>query len=58
MEKLRIHLEDGFKQVTHFTLKEIFKKVIRYDDRYFQYDEIEDENVELLEQENQFEDYD
>jgi len=56
MEKLKIHLEDGFQQVIPITLAEIFKKVRSEEDRYFQYDEIEDENTELLEEE--FEDYD
>lgn len=49
MEKLKIHLEEGFKQVTPITLKGIFKKVIRYEDRYWKEDEIEDESLELLE---------
>lgn len=57
MEKLRIHLEDGFKQVTPITLKEIFKKVRSEEDRYWKEDEIEDENAELLEEEIQFRDY-
>ncbi len=57
MKKLRIHLEDGFKQVTPITLKEIFKKVRSEEDRYWKEDEIEDENAELLEEEIQFRDY-
>lgn len=58
MEKLRIHLEDGFEQVTPITLKEIFKKVRNEEDRYWEEDEVEDENAELLEEEIHFEDYD
>jgi hypothetical protein len=46
---LKIHLDDGFKQVTPDTLKGIFKKVRGEEDRYFQCDEIEDESSELLE---------
>ena len=58
MGKLKIHLEEGFKQVTSVTLKEIFIKVRREEDRYWQEDEIEDENAELLEEEIRFKDYD
>ena len=54
MEKLKIHIEDGFKQVTPTTLKEIFKKVRSEEDRYWKEDELEDENAELLEEEVQF----
>jgi hypothetical protein len=57
MQKLKIHLEDGFKQVTPITLKEIFKKVRSEEDRHWKEDEIEDKNSELTEEEIQFEDY-
>ena len=57
MEKLKIHLDDGFKQVTPLTLKGIFKKVRNEEDRYWKEDEIEDESSELLEDENQFDDH-
>jgi transposase len=56
-EKLKIHLEEGFQQVTPMTLQEIFKKVRREEDRYWKEDELEDENAELLEEELQFTDY-
>jgi len=46
MAKLRIHLEEGFQQVTPITLTEIFKKVRSEEDRYWKEDEIEDENSE------------
>ena len=46
IEKLRIHLEGGFQQVTPITLTEIFKKVRSEEDRYWEEEEIEDENSE------------
>lgn len=58
MQKLKIHLEDGFQQVTPITLKEIFQKVRIEEDRYWREDAIDDENVELLDEELLFDDYD
>ncbi len=43
-------------QVTPVTLKGIFEKVRNEEDRYWKEDEIEDENLEFLEEEIQFED--
>lgn len=58
MEKLKIHLDDGFKQVTSDTLNGILKKVRNEEDRYWKEDEIEDKTTELLEEDIQFEDND
>ncbi len=58
MEKLKTHVEEGFKQVTPLTLQEIFTKVRLEEDRYWKEDEVEDENAELLEEDIQFKDYD
>lgn len=57
MDKLKIHLEDGFKQVTSNTLKGILKKVRSEEDRYWKEDERDDENTELFEENIQFEEY-
>jgi len=56
LEKLNIHLDDGFKQVTSVTLKKIIKKVKSEEDRYWKEDEIADKAAELLEEEIHFED--
>lgn len=42
--------------MTPVTLKGIFEKVRNEEDRYWKEDEIEDENLEFLEEEIQFED--
>ena len=52
---LKIHLDDGFKQVTSVTLKEILQKVRDEEDRYWDEDEIEDEAE--YEEEVQIENY-
>ena len=57
MDKLKMHLEDGFKQVTSNTLKGILKKVRSEEDRYWEEDERDDENTELFEENIQFEEY-
>ena len=56
-QKLKTHLDDGFKQVTSVTLREILKKVRSEEDLYWKEDEIEDETAELLEEEVQIETY-
>ncbi|MCP4111625.1 MAG: hypothetical protein GY749_39910 [Desulfobacteraceae bacterium] len=58
MERLKIHLDYGFDQVTPVTLKGILKKVRGEEDRYWKEDEIEDMKSEFLEEDIQFEDYD
>ena len=52
MGKLKIHLEDGFKQLNDKSFREIMKNMREVEDKYWKEDELGDEYSDLPQEEN------
>ena len=52
MKKLKIHLEDGFKEVNPGNISKVMKKMREEEDNYWKEDELEDESFSLPNEEN------